>query len=203
MQIYHIVGPAPLFTNTFLAVDDAGTAVAVDPAAPVQEYLLGLEKHGAKLAAILLTHGHHDHVGTVAALKESTGAPVYMGREDAQGTRLLPLRPGQVEHDLADGDMLTFGQMTFRVLRTPGHSAGSVCYLCDDVLFSGDTLFAGDIGRTDLDNSDPAAMEATMRKLWAAFSGGEDVQVLPGHGEFSQMREELAHNYYLRTYGAQ
>ena len=89
MQIYHIVGPAPLFTNTFLAVDDAGTAVAVDPAAPVQEYLLGLEKHGAKLAAILLTHGHHDHVGTVAALKESTGAPVYMGREDAHGTRLV------------------------------------------------------------------------------------------------------------------
>ena len=76
MEILHITGPAPLYTNTFLALDGAGTAIAIDPAADAAAYLAQLEKHGAGLAAILLTHGHFDHVGAVRALKAATGAPL-------------------------------------------------------------------------------------------------------------------------------
>lgn len=201
MEIYHIPGPAPMMTNTYLAVAD-GVAVAVDPAAGAEVYLESLQKHGARLAAILLTHGHYDHVGGAVALKEAAGAPIYMGLADAAGSRLLPLRPEQVDHGLEDGQTLSFGGLRLQVLATPGHSAGSCCFLCGDVLFSGDTLFAGDIGRTDLDNSDPAAMAATLRKLWQAFQDNRAVQVLPGHGPFSSMDEELAGNEYLRRCGA-
>ena len=91
MEILHLTGPAPLYTNTFLVLDGAGTAVAVDPAADAQAYLAQLEKHGAKLAAILLTHGHFDHVGAVRALKQATGAPVHLARADAGASRMLPL----------------------------------------------------------------------------------------------------------------
>lgn len=202
MHVYHIPGPAPMLTNTYLAVDDGGTAVAVDPAADVQQYRDSLAAHGAHLAAILLTHGHYDHVGSAQALKDATGAPIYMGLADAAHSRLLPMRPEQIDHGLGDGQILTFGSLSLQVLATPGHSAGSCCFLCGDVLFSGDTLFAGDIGRTDLDNSDPDAMAATMQRLWQTFIRSQAVQVLPGHGPFSSMAEELAGNYYLRRYGA-
>lgn len=150
MEILHLTGPAPLYTNTFLVLDGAGTAVAVDPAADAQAYLAQLEKHGAKLAAILLTHGHFDHVGAVRALKQATGAPVHLARADAGASRMLPLAPQDVDVFVQDGMALSFGGLSLRVLATPGHTQGSVCYLCGGTLFSGDTLFDGDVGRTDL-----------------------------------------------------
>ena len=122
MEILHLTGPAPLYTNTFLVLDGAGTAVAVDPAADAQAYLAQLEKHGAKLAAILLTHGHFDHVGAVRALKQATGAPVHLARPDAGASRMLPLAPQDVDVFVQDGMALSFGGLSLRVLATPGHS---------------------------------------------------------------------------------
>ena len=180
MEILHLTGPAPLYTNTFLVLDGAGTAVAVDPAADAQAYLAQLEKHGAKLAAILLTHGHFDHVGAVRALKQATGAPVHLARADVF---------------VQDGMALSFGGLSLRVLATPGHTQGSVCYLCGGTLFSGDTLFDGDVGRTDLAESVPAQMAPSLAKLGREVP--PEAQVLPGHESFTTMAAQLANNRWL------
>ena len=196
MEILHITGPAPLYTNTFLALDGAGTAIAIDPAADAAAYLAQLEKHGAGLAAILLTHGHFDHVGAVRALKQATGAPVHLARADAGASRMLPLAPQDVDVFVQDGMALSFGGLSLRVIATPGHSAGSVCLLCGGLLFSGDTLFAGDVGRTDLPGGSWDTLRESLKKLCAAVT--ENVQVLPGHEEFSTMDRERANNRYLQ-----
>ena len=195
MEILHITGPAPLYTNTFLALDGAGTAVAVDPAANVDQYCRALEQHGAKLAAILLTHGHFDHVGAVLELKQKTGAPVYLARQDAAASRMLPLSEQDVDGFVQDGMALSFGGLTLRVIATPGHTAGSVCYLCEDVLFAGDTLFDGGVGRTDFAESLPEQMMPSLAKL--AREVPPDTQVLPGHESFTTMAAQLATNSWL------
>lgn len=195
MEILHLTGPAPLYTNTFLVLDGAGTAVAVDPAADAQAYLAQLEKHGAKLAAILLTHGHFDHVGAVRALKQATGAPVHLARADAGASRMLPLAPQDVDVFVQDGMALSFGGLSLRVLATPGHTQGSVCYLCGGTLFSGDTLFDGDVGRTDLAESVPAQMAPSLAKLGREVP--PEAQVLPGHEGFTTMAAQLANNRWL------
>ena len=196
MEILHITGPAPLYTNTFLALDGAGTAIAIDPAADAAAYLAQLEKHGAGLAAILLTHGHFDHVGAVRALKAATGAPVHLAQPDAGASRMLPLAPQDVDVFVQDGMALSFGGLSLRVIATPGHSAGSVCLLCGGLLFSGDTLFAGDVGRTDLPGGSWDTLRESLKKLCVAVT--ENVQVLPGHEEFSTMDRERANNRYLQ-----
>ena len=195
MEILHITGPAPLYTNTFLALDGAGTAIAIDPAADAAAYLAQLEKHGAGLAAILLTHGHFDHVGAVRARKAATGAPVHLAQPDAGASRMLPLAPQDVDVFVQDGMALSFGGLSLRVIATPGHTRGSVCYLCGDTLFSGDTLFDGDVGRTDLAESVPAQMAQSLARLGREVPPG--VQVLPGHEGFTTMAGQLAHNRWL------
>lgn len=194
MQAFHIVGPAPLFTNTFLLIGSEGHAAAVDPAAAPERYLKLLEEHGASLTDILLTHGHYDHVGAVEALRAQTGARVHLAAEDRLGTQMFPLK--EADADYADGETISIDDMKFTVIKTPGHSEGSVCLLCGDLLFSGDTLFAGDIGRTDFDTSRPDLMSTSLRKLCAAVT--ENAQVLPGHDRFSEMDEEKRSNPYLR-----
>ncbi len=194
MKIYHIPAAPPLCTNTFLLIGENGKAAAVDPNADAARYLSLLEEHGAKLTHILLTHGHYDHVGAVEALREKTGAQVWLDPRDAAGGRLFPFTTP--DHAYTDGEEIAVDtDLVFRVLATPGHSPGSVCLLCGDALFSGDTLFAGDIGRTDLAGGDPAAMRQSLARLSAAVA--EDVRVLPGHEDFSTMERERRHNPYL------
>lgn len=194
MKIYHIPGPPPLYTNTFLLIGANGRAAAIDPGADAAEYLRLLERHGARLTHILLTHGHYDHVGAVAALRGQTGAQVWLNPQDTAGDRLFPFTAP--DHGYTDGETLAVdSDLAFRVIATPGHSAGSVCLLCAELLFTGDTLFAGDIGRTDLAGSDADAMRQSLAKLCAAVA--QDVRVLPGHEEFSTLAYEKQHNPYL------
>lgn len=194
MKIYHIPAAPPLYTNTFLLIGANGKAAAVDPSANASEYLRLLEEHGAQLTHILLTHGHYDHVAAVEALREKTGAGVWLNPQDTAGGRLFPFRAP--DHAYTDGGTIAVDtDLTFRVIATPGHSAGSVCLLCGDLLFSGDTLFARDIGRTDLDGGDMDTMRQSLAKLCAAVT--RDVKVLPGHEEFSTMEYEKQHNPYL------
>ena len=143
MKLIHILGPAMLYTNTFLVLTEAGHAIAIDPAADPQEYLDMLEKHHVVLTHILLTHGHYDHVG---AVKAATGAKVYLEPADCRGDRMYPLAEADAAYP-ADGK-LSIDELTFTVWRTPGHTPGSVCLYCNGLLFSGDTLFAGSCGRT-------------------------------------------------------
>lgn len=193
MKIYHTQGVAPYFTNSFLVVGGNKQAVIIDATAPMEIYESLLQEHGAHLTHILLTHGHHDHVATVQALCAAHDVAVYLGEGDSHDNRLFPLKSGYMPY--TDGETITVGDLAFRVIATPGHSAGSVCLLCDTVLFAGDTLFKGDVGRTDLQGSDPQAMLRSLQTLLALVPDG--TQILPGHDAFSEMAYEKQHNPYL------
>ena len=194
MKIYHIPAAPPLYTNTFLLVGENGLAAAVDPAAGAQEYLRLLEQEGARLTHILLTHGHYDHVGAVEELQRKTGAKVWLAPQDACGGELFPFTTP--DNAYADGEEIRVDtDLAFRVIATPGHTRGSVCYLCGDTLFSGDTLFDGDVGRTALAESVPAQMAQSLARLGREVPPG--VQVLPGHEGFTTMADQLAHNRWL------
>lgn len=197
MQVYHIPGPAPLYTNSFLLIGSEGHAVAIDPNADAQRYLDVLEENGASLTQILLTHGHFDHVGAVAALRLATGARVHLNAADAAGAqdrRLFPFTDPDCA--FADGEVLDVDDMRFHVIATPGHSAGSVSLLCGELLFCGDTLFCGDAGRTDLEGGSETQLLESLAKLAAQVP--DAAQVLPGHGEFSVMEQEKRTNPMLR-----
>ena len=188
MKIQHIPGLPPLYTNTFLIVTDAGHGILVDAAAAPRTYLDALQREN-----VLLTHGHYDHVGAVEALREQTGCKVYMDPADAAGSQMLPLSRGLVDENWPEGDELTIDELTFRVYHTPGHTPGSVCLQCGGLLFSGDTLFAGSCGRTDLPGGSMAQMQKSLSML-AALPLADETQVLPGHEAFSTLGRERRGN---------
>ena len=194
MKIYHIPAAPPLYTNTFLLVGENGLAAAVDPAAGAQEYLRLLEQEGARLTHILLTHGHYDHVGAVEELQRKTGAKVWLAPQDACGGELFPFTTP--DNAYADGEEIRVDtDLAFRVIATPGHTRGSSCLICGDTIFSGDTLFEGCCGRTDLPGGDGAQMLASLKRL-AELPG--DYHVLPGHGGDTTLERERRTNYYMR-----
>ena len=197
MKAFHIVGPAPLCTNTFLLVTDAGHAVAIDPAADASLYEQALEQTGAKLTHILCTHGHYDHVGAVKQLKEKWGCKVYLDPADAKGNSSLPMT--ESDSGYVDGGEIKVDELTFKTWHTPGHTPGSWVILCGDLFFTGDTLFHGSIGRTDLPGGSMMQMEESLQKL-LELPVPDKARVLPGHEAFSTMADEKRHNYYLREF---
>ena len=197
MKAFHIVGPAPLCTNTFLLVTDAGHAVAIDPAADASLYEQALEQTGAKLTHILCTHGHYDHVGAVKQLREKWGCKVYLDPADAKGNSSLPMT--ESDSGYVDGGEIKVDELTFKTWHTPGHTPGSWVILCGDMFCTGDTLFHGSIGRTDLPGGSMMQMEESLQKL-LELPVPDKARVLPGHEAFSTMADEKRHNYYLREF---
>lgn len=195
MQAYHVVGPAPLYTNTFLLISDAGHAAVIDPAADAEEYEKRLNEKNAVLTAIFCTHGHYDHVGSAQALRQKYGAKLWCEASDVQGSQMYPL--AEADSGYEEGGVIRVDELAFTVWHTPGHTAGSVCLLCGDYFFTGDTLFAGSMGRTDLPGGSPRAMDASLKKL-AGLPVPQDAQVLPGHGEFSTYGWEMKNNWYIK-----
>lgn len=196
MKIQHIPGVAPLYTNTFLIVTDAGHGIIVDAAAAPQTYLDALQAEQAQLTHILLTHGHYDHVGAVAALRKATGCKVYMDPVDAAGNQMLPLTRDLVNENWPANGELKIDELTFKIYHTPGHTPGSVCLLCGELLFSGDTLFAGSCGRTDFPGGSMQQMQQSL-SLLAELPIPDTVQVLPGHESFSTLGRERRSNPYM------
>ena len=190
MKLIHIIGEAPLYTNCFLLIGEGNQAVAIDPAAPPEKFLETLKEEGATLTHIFLTHGHPDHVSGVDELREKTGAKVYMNEGDVRKYRP---KPDALFEDM--GELMVDG-MRFRTIFTPGHTPGSTCIECGDLLFTGDTVFAGDIGRTDLPGGNMADMQKSLKKLLDTVEGNP--QVLPGHEAFSTWEHERRYNLYLR-----
>ena len=190
MKALHIVDGPPLYTNCFLLIGSEGHAVAIDPAAGAARFEKALADEKATLTHILLTHGHHDHIGSVEALREKYGAKLYMNKADAEQFGL------SADEFFTDGGTITVDDMVISTLFTPGHTPGSTCIRCGDMLFTGDTLFAGDIGRTDFPGGSMPQMTESLAKLknWVS----DNPQVLPGHEEFSTMDEEKRQNPYLR-----
>lgn len=195
MQAFHVPGPAPLYTNSYLLISDAGHGVIIDPAAEPEQYTKLLQEHSASLTAILCTHGHYDHVGSAQELCRSTGAKLYCEAADLHNDQLYPL--SQADSGYEEGAAVTVDELAFMVWHTPGHTPGSVVLQCGGYLFAGDTLFQGSMGRTDLPGGSETEMMDSLRKL-AALPLPRETQILPGHGDFSTLGQELDTNYYLR-----
>ncbi len=188
-----------LGTNCYVLLDEeTKQAAVIDPGDEAGRILFLLRQTGAEVRYILLTHGHYDHTTAVPELHEALpDADIYIHQGDANkgGGPLFPLAGQMDDLKLYDeGDTLPLGSLTIHVLHTPGHSRGSVVLRVEDVLFTGDTLFAGSCGRTDLPGGDFAQICDSLARL-GRLEG--EFHVLPGHGELSQMSRERDYNSYM------
>lgn len=186
------------YTNCYILADEKTKAAAIiDPGDTVPEIKELVKKDNLDVRAIFLTHGHYDHVGGVAALrKKYKDIPVYLHPEDAgKDTELMPTRALDPVTLWRDGDVVMVGELQVEVLHTPGHSAGSVTLRCQDVLFTGDTLFTQSVGRTDFPDGSQEALMASLKRL-GELEG--DYQVLPGHDTFTSLEQERQGNPYLK-----
>ena len=195
----------PLQTNCYAVRAERGapeTAV-IDPGGDAAELRLQLARSGAACAAILITHGHFDHVGGVADLAEGTGAPVYMpaGERDRleRYTEFAPAgapgRPYTPEHLLEGGETIEVAGIAFECVAIPGHSPAHVGFHADGALFSGDLLFAGSVGRVDLPGADWDTLLASVRTLADRYP--PQTVIYPGHGPQTTLGSELERNPFL------
>jgi glyoxylase-like metal-dependent hydrolase (beta-lactamase superfamily II) len=195
----------PIGTNCYVVRSSrsAEEAVVVDPSGDSAELRLELARLGARCSAILITHGHWDHLLGVAELAEGTGAPVHMADDERAMLENLPdLVPAGVTARgyapdvlLAGDETLELAGITFETLRVPGHSPGHLAYHADEALFSGDVLFAGSVGRVDLPGADWDTLVETLRTLTERFP--PETVVYSGHGPPTTLGTELARNPFL------
>lgn len=189
----------PLGTNCYILVDDTtNKAAVVDPGGDADRIQAALEQLEVSLEYILLTHGHYDHTTGVPELyKAFPNAKIYIHQADANGagSQLFPLA-SQVEDLLLydEGDTLPMGELTIEVLHTPGHSPGCVTLKVGDVLFCGDTLFAGSMGRTDLRGGSYEQIMASLKRLYNLEG---DFHVCPGHDRISTLEQERKTNFFM------
>jgi hydroxyacylglutathione hydrolase len=193
-------------TNCYVVRADrqAEDAVVVDPGDDAATLRLELARTGARCAAILVTHTHWDHIGAVAELAEGTGAPVYAPEgesdileraDEVYGALGVRVRPWTADVWLAGDENLELAGVRLETLPVPGHSPGHLAYVADGCVFSGDVLFAGGVGRTDLPGGDWETLLASIRLLGERLPA--DTIVYSGHGSPTRLGDELASNPFL------
>lgn len=204
LKIYEHLVVGDLACNCYIVGDDVTKqAILIDPGDEPEAILEALRRHELQLTAIVATHAHFDHVLAAEAIRTATGAPFYLHKDDKELLEWLPASmrlflgvdaaaAPEVDRPLQDGDELVAGGLKLAVIHTPGHSPGSISLLAqDEAVFSGDTLFADSIGRTDLPGGDYEAIIASIRKRLFALG---DLPVYPGHGPATSTGRERLTN---------
>ena len=182
-------------TNCYILHQEGNRdCLVIDPGYEPEIILSHLSEKGLTIQAILLTHGHFDHVGAVRELAAQTDCRVYLNPKELAMPPMLTAGPLYYTHTYGEGDRLDIAGISLLVLETPGHTPGSVCLITENHLFSGDTLFRGSCGRTDLPCGDHRAMTGSLKRLAALR---EDYNVYPGHGSNTTLAREQKTNPYL------
>ena len=183
-------------TNCYIIREESSkTCCVIDPGYSPEVILQKLDTLGLSLEAILLTHGHFDHVGAVRELAAQTDCHVYICEKDLSMPPMFTAGPLYYTHTYGEGSELTLAGLSIRVLSTPGHTPGSVCLLTEDAMFSGDTLFEGDCGRTDLPGGSWLQMQLSLKRL-GSLEG--DYRVYPGHDVATTLAHEKNYNSSLK-----
>lgn len=203
-----VVGP--LGVNCYIVHEEGKSEAAViDPGGSEDAVWQHIESKGLEVRAILNTHAHADHIGAIDFLREKTGAKLYIHEADAPmlldaGKNLsafmgapIVTRPADVL--LKGGEVLEIGGMKFTVLHTPGHSPGGVCYLMEDRVFSGDTLFAESVGRTDFPGSSAKDLLTSVQEKLMTLP--DEIAVYCGHGPETTIGHERKYNPYINGFG--
>ncbi|MCG0275878.1 MAG: MBL fold metallo-hydrolase [Thermosediminibacteraceae bacterium] len=195
----------PLASNCYILGDDTKKGVIIDPGAEPETILKEIKEQDIKVEFIILTHGHADHIGAVGDVKDATGAKVAIHEKDAKmlvsAEENLSSFMGYgftqppADIKLKGGELLKVGNSELEIIWTPGHTPGSICIKAGKLLFSGDTLFAGSVGRTDFPGGSYRELINSIKSKLLIFE--EDVRILPGHGSESSIGAEKTNNPFV------
>jgi glyoxylase-like metal-dependent hydrolase (beta-lactamase superfamily II) len=205
--IFDTLPTGPLEVNCYIVgCEKTGKAAVIDPGGHAAAICERLKAHGLELAVVINTHGHFDHIGGNAALLKDSDAELMIHSADrflldnvcdhASRFGLSAEASPAPSRELADGDTISVGELSLKVIHTPGHSPGGICLLINDYLFVGDSIFAGSIGRTDLPGGDYGQLISSIKTNLLGLP--DNTQVFPGHGPASTIGREKLHNPFLQ-----
>ncbi len=205
MKIEHII-VGPIQSNCYIVYDEKSLdAMVVDPGDEPAKILKIIKENSLKVIYIVCTHAHFDHIGAVASIKEKTGAKIvinkddleiYMGAKDQGAFWGFEIeQPPAPDIFVIEGDELFVGGLKFKVLHTPGHSPGGICLYSEGIILTGDTVFAGSVGRTDFYGGSIEELKKSFKKI---MSLPPETKILPGHGDWSKIVEEKEMNFFIQ-----
>ncbi len=204
MKMHHIES-SPMLVNTYILYDDTKEAAVIDPGFHNPKLFSFLKETGLNVKYIIATHGHGDHTSLMGKVKAEFGGDVVIHKDDAFMLS-VPSRFSEVMGDqfimttadmlLEGGETLKVGDFEIKVLHTPGHSKGGVCFIADKYLITGDTLFWNDVGRTDFEGGSHDELRHSISVVLGAVEG--DLDVLPGHEDFTTLAHEKANNPFFK-----
>ncbi|HHY77067.1 MAG TPA: MBL fold metallo-hydrolase [Clostridiales bacterium] len=194
--------------NCYIIWDgESRKAAVIDPGGDFEELKMFIENNGLNVEYIILTHGHGDHIGAVSEVKKYYNAQILIHEDDYEMLKKseknyssqMGYKKVEIEADkkLNHGEIIRVGNVSLEVIHTPGHTRGSICIKCENKIFSGDTLFAGSIGRTDLEGGSFEQIIASINEKLLVFS--DDTEVYPGHGPSTTIGTEKKYNPFLKV----